>query len=63
MIDDTDDAVFRINSVNHQRLDGVEVLATYEDLNNAVAAMRCRVGEGVAVCIGLDRRALANRAP
>ena len=63
MIDDTDDAVFRINSVNHQRLDGVEVLATYEDLNHAVAAMRCRVGEGVAVCIGLDRRALAHRAP
>ena len=52
MIDDTDDAVFRINSVNHQRLDGIEVLAAYEDLNHAVAAMRCRVGEGVAVLCG-----------
>ena len=52
MIDDTDAAVFRINSVNHRRLDGVDILATYEDLNHAVAAMRCRVGEGVAILCG-----------
>ena len=55
MIDDTDSAsVFRINSVNHSRLQGVEILATYEDLHHAVAAMRCRVGPhgGVAVLCG-----------
>lgn len=53
MMDDTDDtSVFRINSVNHSRLKGVDVLATYEDLHHAVAAMRCRVGRGVAVLCG-----------
>ncbi len=53
MMDDTDDtSVFRINSVNHSRLQGVDILATYEDLKHAVAAMRCRVGRGVAVLCG-----------
>ena len=53
MMDDIDDtSVFRINSVNHSRLEGVDILATYVDLKHAVAAMRCRVGRGVAVLCG-----------
>lgn len=51
-IDDADDTVFRINSVNHQRLEGVDILAAYEDLDHAVCAMRCVVGKGTAVLVG-----------